>query len=61
LHEKKCKELLKDFINLQSYDRQRYVNQFSESYPRDVKGTIQGFLSKALNGEFELKNFAFFF
>nr|WP_139699551.1 hypothetical protein [bacterium endosymbiont of Bathymodiolus sp. 5 South] len=54
--EKKCTELLKGFINLQSHDRQRYVDQFSENYSGNVKGTIQGFLSKALNGEFELKN-----
>lgn len=54
--EEKCKELLKDFINLQSHSRQQYVDKFSEIYQGGIQKTIKDFLNKALNEEFELKN-----
>ena len=33
----KCKELLKDFINLQSHDRQSFVNDWGSKYEADAK------------------------
>ncbi|MEA2076911.1 MAG: hypothetical protein U9O95_02720 [Candidatus Marinimicrobia bacterium] len=51
----KCKELLKDFINLQSHDRQSFVNDWGSKYEADTKSTIEGFLQQALENKIELK------
>lgn len=52
----KCKQLLKDFINLQSHDRQNYVNNWGREYENDIKSTIEKFLQQALENNFELKS-----
>ena len=51
----KCKELLKDFINLQSHDRQSFVDGWGENYQADVKSNIESFLNQALEKRLELK------
>ena len=51
----KCKELLKDFINLQSYDRQSFVNDWGDKYQADTKSNIEAFLQQALENKIELK------
>ncbi len=51
----KCKELLKDFINLQSHDRQDFVNDWGNKYQADTKSNIEGFLQQALENKVELK------
>jgi len=53
-HEK-CKELLKDFINLQSHDRQSFVNDWGAKYQVDAKSNVEGFLQQALENKLELK------
>ncbi len=53
-HEK-CKELLKDFINLQSHNRQVFVNEWGSKYEADSKSNIEGFLQQALENKIELK------
>lgn len=53
--EKKCKGLLKDFVNLQSHKRQAYVNEFPEKYQDSQQDTIKEFLEKALGNKIELK------
>lgn len=52
----KCKELLKDFINLQSYDRQNFVNNWGVSYEADIKSKVAEFLQQALENKIELKS-----
>lgn len=54
-HQEKCKELLKDFINLQSYSRQSFVNDWGVNYQTDIESTIRSFLENSLNNKFELK------
>ncbi|RLD13559.1 hypothetical protein DRI50_06915 [candidate division KSB1 bacterium] len=44
----KCKELLKDFINLQSHDRQKFVNNWGSAYEGDIKSKCEEFLQQAL-------------
>jgi len=51
----KCKELLKDFINLQSHDRQSFVNDWGSKYQADAESNIEGFLQQALENKIELK------
>jgi len=51
----KCKELLKDFINLQSFDRQSFVNDWGAKYQADAKPNIEWFLQQALENKIELK------
>jgi|TARA_B110001469_G_scaffold31864_1_gene32413 ABC-type nitrate/sulfonate/bicarbonate transport system ATPase subunit len=51
----KCKELLKDFINLQSHDRQSFVNDWGDKYQADAKLNVEWFLQKALENKIELK------
>lgn len=51
----KCTETLRDFINLQSYDRQRFVNDWGLNYKNDIRTTIESFLEKALENQIELK------
>lgn len=51
----KCKGLLKDFINLQSYDRQEFVNNWGDGYEADIQSNIEEFLSNALEKKIELK------
>jgi ABC-type cobalamin/Fe3+-siderophores transport system ATPase subunit len=51
----KCKELLKDFINLQSHERQSFVNNWGSKYKDDVKLNIEDFLQQALEDKVELK------
>jgi predicted ATPase len=53
--QEKCKELLKDFINLQSYSRQSFVNDWGVNYQADVKSKIRSFLENSLDNKFELK------
>jgi ABC-type cobalamin/Fe3+-siderophores transport system ATPase subunit len=53
----KCKELLKDFINLQSHDRQSFVNDWGSNYQADAKSNIEGFLRQALENKIELKSY----
>lgn len=52
----KCKELLKDFINLQSYDRQNFVNNWGSAYEDDIKFNVEAFLKQALENKIELKS-----
>lgn len=52
---KKCKGLLKDFINVQSHERQKYVNEFPQRYKDNQQDTIKEFLEKALSNKIELK------
>lgn len=54
LHDK-CKELLKDFINLQSHERQSFVNNWGGEYETDGKAKIELFLRQALEKKVELK------
>ena len=51
----KCKGLLKDFINLQSYDRQSFVNDWGSNYEADAQSNIESFLQQALENKVELK------
>ena len=51
----KCKELLKDFINLQSHNRQNFVNDWGKNYKANTRLTIEDFLQQALGNEIELK------
>jgi len=51
----KCKELLKDFINLQSFDRQSFVNNWGGNYQADAKTNVELFLQQALENKIELK------
>ncbi len=51
----KCKELLKDFINLQSYERQKFVNDWGDDYESNIKDKIENFLNRALDNKTELK------
>ena len=53
--EDKCEELLKDFINLQSHERQKFVTGWSERYKANIKTEIADFITKALNKNIELK------
>ncbi len=53
--EDKCKELLKDFINLQSYNRQKFVNDWGDDYVSNIKDKIEKFLNRALESKIELK------
>ena len=52
----KCKELLKDFINLQSHDRQDFVNNWGAAYEADIKPKVAEFLQQALENKIELKS-----
>ncbi|KPA17754.1 ATPase [Candidatus Magnetomorum sp. HK-1] len=52
----KCKELLKNFINLQSHDRQSFVNNWGGRYQADAKPTVEEFLQQALENKYELKS-----
>jgi hypothetical protein len=52
----KCKELLKDFINLQSHDRQKFVNNWGSAYEGDIKSKCEEFLQQALENKIELKS-----
>ena len=56
LHDK-CKGLLKDFINLQSHDRQNYVKDFISRYKNNIEFAVKDFLEKALNNDLELKKY----
>jgi len=51
----KCKQLLKDFINLQSHDRQTFVNDWGRNYQADAKSNIENFLQQAIGNKVELK------
>lgn len=51
----KCKGLLKDFINLQSQDRQNFVRDWGNTYLADTKATIEKFLHDSLEKKIELK------
>jgi glycine cleavage system regulatory protein len=51
----KCKELLKDLINLQSHDRQSFVNDWGSQYVADPQLKIESFLQQALENKIELK------
>jgi len=51
----KCKELLNDFINLRSGDRQSFVKNWGRKYVSDAKPNIEKFLEKALQNSLELK------
>lgn len=51
----KCKGLLKDFINLQSQDRQNFVRDWGNAYLADTKATIEKFLRDSLEKKIELK------
>ena len=51
----KCEELLKDFINLQSYDRKNLVNDWGRKYEADAKSRIETFLNESLENKIELK------
>ncbi len=53
----KCKGLLKDFINLQSYERQSFVNNWGSKYKEDIKSTIESFLHDSLENKIELKTY----
>lgn len=53
-HEK-CEALLKDFINLQSHNRQKFVNDWGSKYKEDTKSHVEYFLQKALENKWELK------
>lgn len=53
--DEKCKDLLKDFINLQSYERQSFVNDWGGTYKSDIKSSIEIFLNNALENKIELK------
>jgi len=54
-HHNKCKELLKDFINLQSHGRQSFVNNWGNKYEADAKSNVEEFLQQALKNQIELK------
>lgn len=56
LHEK-CERLLKDFVNLKSYKRQSFVNNWGGDYQKDTKKTIEEFLKNSLLNEIELKSY----
>ncbi|SMN01592.1 ATPase involved in DNA repair [uncultured Candidatus Thioglobus sp.] len=51
----KCKELLKDFINLQSHYRQSFVNDWGSKYENNAESNITKFLRQALEKKVELK------
>ena len=53
----KCKELLKDFINLQSHERQSYVNNWGSQYQNNPESIIKKFLQQALENQIGLKNY----
>ena len=53
--EDKCKGLLKDFINLQSQGRQKFVNNWGNTYEDDIQLKIETFLHDALDKKIELK------
>ncbi len=52
----KCKELLKDFINLQSHDMQNLVNNWGSAYEADIKSKTEAFLKQALENKIPLKS-----
>lgn len=52
----KCKELLKDFINLQRHDRQSFVNNWGDGYTTNTQSKIEEFLHQALENKIELKS-----
>lgn len=54
LHDK-CKELLKDFVNLQSHGRKNFVNDWGNAYETDIKLKVEEFLAQALENKIELK------
>ena len=56
LHDK-CKDLLKDFINLQGHERQSYVNGWGDNYKSNIQSTIDKFLRDALEKKIELKTY----
>ena len=47
----------KDFINLQSHDRQSFVNNWGDKYQADGKSNVEGFLRQALENKIELKSY----
>lgn len=51
----KCKELLKDFINLQSHDRQNFVKDWGKNYETGIKLKVEEYLQDALENKIELK------
>ncbi len=53
----KCKELLKDFINLQSYERQSFVDNWGDTYQEKIQATIESFLCDVLENKIELKSY----
>jgi len=52
----KCEELLKDFINLQSPERRKFVNNWGLDYEANIKEKISDFLKQALDSKIELKS-----
>ncbi len=54
-HEK-CKGLLKDFINLKSHHRQKFVDNWGSDYEANIKLKAEGFLKQALENKIELKS-----
>ena len=53
----KCKELLTDFINLQSYGRKNFVDEWGDEYKNNVKSNVEGFLQDALENKIALKKY----
>ena len=47
--------MISDFINLQSHDRQSFVNDWGDKYQADAKLNVEWFLQKALENKIELK------
>ena len=56
-HHDKCKELLTGFINLQSYGRKNFVEDWGGEYEADVKSKVEIFLQDALVNKIELKKY----
>ncbi|MDQ6956963.1 MAG: hypothetical protein Q9M21_07190 [Mariprofundaceae bacterium] len=51
----KCKELLTNFINLQSYGRKNFVDDWGGEYENNVKSKVENFLQDALENKITLK------
>ena len=53
----KCIDMLKDFINLQSNERQKFVSNWGNAYRENTKKTTENFLNQALVNKIELKSY----
>lgn len=55
--ESECKDKLKEFINLQSYERQEFVSKWKDNYLKDPQSLLESFIFDVLENKISLKQY----